>query len=73
MEVIEELIKLVKVMDAATKRGEDFGLIHATLPRLKAMQEVPPGMFCPQGGASFRRGCVSSVSAVSDGVQVKPD
>ncbi len=26
MEVIEELIKLAKEMDAATKRGEDLGL-----------------------------------------------
>ena len=26
MEVIEELIKLTKEMDAATKRGEDLGL-----------------------------------------------
>ena len=73
MEVIEELIKLAKEMDAATKRGEDFGLIHATLPRLNAMRGVPPGMFFPHGGASFRRGCVSFVSAVPDGVQVKPD
>ena len=64
MEVIEELIKLAKEMDAATKRGEDLGLTDdevALTPSFPLGRAAPIASRClsrsrPRGSALRRAG-----------------
>ncbi len=49
MEVIEELIRLAKELDAATKRGEDLGLTDdeiALTPSLQLSRATPIASRC---------------------------
>lgn len=62
MKVIEELTRLAKEMDAATKRGEDLGLTDdevALTPSLLLSWAAPIALRCrsrtPPGGSALRR------------------
>ncbi len=62
MEVIEQLIRLAKDLDAATKRGEDLGLTDdeiALTPSLPLSRATPSALRClfrsPPSGSALRR------------------
>jgi len=74
MEVIEELIRLAKEMDAATKRGDDLGLTDdeiALTPSLPLSRAAPIASRClsrsPPGGSALRRPRRQRVRREGDG------